>query len=60
MSYYDKFSIQCIETHCIWISIVYGSNVYCNMDTHMNGHLTFLEWLVILATTIYILWSILL
>ncbi len=58
MSYYDKFSIQCIETDNRWVSTLYGVTLYCNMDTHMNGHLTFLEWFVILATTIYILWRV--
>ena len=45
-----------MQTHHRWVSTICDIDVYDDMDTDMNGHLTFLEWLVILATTIYILW----
>ena len=65
MSYYDT---KWFKTTAIWHWTIhrYDCILLFHIDGYhmgvldMNGHLTFLEWFVILATTIYILWSILL
>ena len=37
----------------LWISTLCTTHDCCYLDTHMNGHLTFLEWCGILALLFY-------
>ena len=61
---YDTSIFEWFETTDIWNWTIHVGNciLLFHIDGYhvgvldMNGHLTFLEWTVILATTIYILW----